>query len=247
MMDSGLLKEGERIDDLQRNGYRIIQDPEKFCFGMDAVLLAGFARLTPDDRVLDLGTGTGVLPILLSARYGGAHFTGLEIQEEMAEMAGRSVRLNSLEDRIDIVCGDIKDAAGRFGAASYTAVVSNPPYMNESHGLKNPEAAKAIARHEILCTLEDVVRAAAACLQPGGRFFMVHRPHRLPEIIESLRAARLEPKRLRMVHPYADAEARMVLIESVRGGGAWLKVEQPLVIYREPGVYTEEVYRIYGD
>ena len=247
MMDGGLLKEGERIDDLQRNGYRIIQDPEKFCFGMDAVLLAGFARLTQDDRVLDLGTGTGVIPILLAARYGGAHFTGLEIQEDMAEMAGRSVRLNALEDRIDIVCGDIRDAAARFGAASYTAVVSNPPYMNESHGLKNPEAAKAIARHEILCTLDDVVKAAAVCLQPGGRFFMVHRPHRLPEIIERLRAAKLEPKRLRMVHPYADAEARMVLIESVKGGGAWLKAEQPLIIYSEPGVYTEEVYRIYGD
>ena len=212
------LKENERIDDLQRNGYRIIQNKDKFCFGMDAVLLSGFARVNPGDRVIDLGTGTGIIPILLEAKYEGEHYTGLEIQEEMAEMAARSVRLNGLEEKIDIVKGDICRARERLGLAVFDVVTCNPPYMNDAHGLKNPELPKAIARHEVLCTLEDVVRESAGILKPGGHFFMVHRPHRLIEIISTLVKYKLEPKRMKMVHPFVDKDANMVLIEAVRGG-----------------------------
>ncbi len=240
------LKENERIDDLQRNGYRIIQNKDKFCFGMDAVLLSGFARVNPGNRVIDLGTGTGIIPILLEAKYDGEHYTGLEIQEEMAEMAARSVRLNGLEEKIDIVKGDICRARERLGLAVFDVVTCNPPYMNDAHGLKNPELPKAIARHEVLCTLEDVVRESAGILKPGGHFFMVHRPHRLIEIISTLVKYKLEPKRMKMVHPFVDKDANMVLIEAVRGGKSMIKVEPPLVVYRDVGVYTDEVYQIYG-
>lgn len=236
----------ERIDDLQRNGYRIIQKKNGFCFGMDAVLLSGFARVKAGETAVDLGTGTGIIPILLEAKTEGRHFTGLEIQEEFAKMAARSVRLNGLEDRVEIVQGDIREASRLFGKASFDVVTSNPPYMNDSHGLKNPDLPKAIARHEVLCTLEDVVREAALLLKPGGRFYMVHRPHRLAEIISVLRVYRLEPKRMKLVHPFVDKEANMVLIEAVRGGRSMIKVEAPVIVYREPGVYTDEIYTIYG-
>lgn len=240
------LKENERIDDLQRNGYKIIQNRDKFCFGMDAVLLSGFAQVRPGERVIDLGTGTGIIPILLEARYEGESYTGLEIQEEMAEMAARSVRLNGLEDKINIVKGDICRARELFGLSVFDVVTCNPPYMNDAHGLKNPELPKAIARHEVLCTLEDVVREAAGILKPGGHFFMVHRPHRLIEIISMLVMYKLEPKRMKMVHPFVDKDANMVLIEAVRGGKSMIKVEPPLVVYRDVGVYTDEIYEIYG-
>ena len=240
------LKENERIDDLQRNGYRIIQNKDKFCFGMDAVLLSGFARVNPGDRVIDLGTGTGIIPILLEAKYEGEHYTGLEIQEEMAEMAARSVRLNGLEEKIDIVKGDICRARELLGLAVFDVVTCNPPYMNDAHGLKNPELPKAIARHEVLCTLEDVVREGAGILKTGCHFFMVHRPHRLIEIISTLVKYKLEPKRMKMVHPFVDKDANMVLIEAVRGGKSMIKVEPPLVVYRDVGVYTDEVYQVYG-
>lgn len=240
------LNDNERIDDLQRNGYKIIQNRNGFCFGMDAVLLSGFASVKPGEKALDLGTGTGIVPILLEAKYQGIHYTGLEIQEEMAEMARRSVALNQLEEKITIVTGDIKEASCLFGAASFDVVTSNPPYMNDAHGLKNPDMPKAIARHEVLCTLADVVREAARLLRPGGRFYMVHRPHRLIEIITALKNYRLEPKRMKMVHPYVDKEANMVLIEAVRGGKSMIKVESPVIVYQEPGVYTDEIYTIYG-
>ena len=181
--------EDERIDDLQRNGYRIIQKKKGFCFGMDAVLLSGFAQVKEGEVAVDLGTGTGIIPILLEAKTKGKHFTGLEIQEEVAEMAGRSVRLNQLENRVDIVRGDIKEASRLFGKASFDVVTSNPPYMNDNHGLKNPELPKAIARHEVFCTLDDVCREASLLLKSGGRFYMVHRPHRLAEIITALKTA----------------------------------------------------------
>ncbi|WP_024292606.1 tRNA1(Val) (adenine(37)-N6)-methyltransferase [Lacrimispora indolis] len=240
------LKENERIDDLQRNGYKIIQNRDGFCFGMDAVLLSGFALVKPGEKAVDLGTGTGIIPILLEAKNQGLHYTGLEIQEEMAEMARRSVALNHLQEKISIVTGDIKEASRLFGGASFDVVTSNPPYMNDSHGLKNPELPKAIARHEVLCTLNDVTREAARLLRPGGRFYMVHRPHRLAEIITALKDCRLEPKRMKMVHPFVDKEANMVLIEAVRGGRSMIKVEAPVIVYKEPGVYTDEIYTIYG-
>ena len=240
------LKENERIDDLQRNGYQIIQKTDGFCFGMDAVLLSGFAQVKKGERAIDLGTGTGIIPILLEAKYEGEHYTGLEIQKEMAEMAARSVALNQLEEKVSIVLGDIKEAGRLFGLANFDVVTSNPPYMNDAHGLKNPDLPKAIARHEVLCTLEDVVREAAGLLKPGGRFYMVHRPHRLIEIITALTKYKLEPKRMKMVHPFVDKEANMVLIEAVRGGRSMIKVEAPVIVYKEQGVYTDEIYDIYG-
>ncbi len=240
------IKENERIDDLQRNGYQIIQNRDGFCFGMDAVLLSGFALVKPGEKAVDLGTGTGIIPLLLEAKNQGLHYTGLEIQEAMADMARRSVALNHLEEKISIVTGDIKEASRLFGAASFDVVTSNPPYMNDSHGLKNPELPKAIARHEVLCTLHDVTREAAKLLRPGGRFYMVHRPHRLVEIITALKSYGLEPKRMKQVHPYVDREANMVLIEAVRGGRSMIKVEAPVIVYKEPGVYTDEIYTIYG-
>lgn len=240
------LKDEERLDDLQRNGYQIIQKKDGFCFGMDAVLLSGFAAVKPGEKAIDLGTGTGIIPILLEAKYEGEHYTGLEIQDEVVEMAARSVALNHLEEKVSIVKGDIKEASRLFGAASFDVVTSNPPYMNDAHGLKNPDLPKAIARHEVLCTLDDVAREAAKLLRPGGRFYMVHRPHRLIEIITALTKYKLEPKRMKMVHPFVDKEANMVLIEAVRGGKSMIKVEAPIVVYREPGVYTQEIYDIYG-
>lgn len=240
------LKDNERFDELQRNGYQIIQKKDGFCFGMDAVLLSGFASVKEGELALDLGTGTGIIPILLEAKTAGKHFTGLEIQVEMAEMAERSVAYNHLEEKIDIITGDIKEASHLFGAASFDVVTSNPPYMNDAHGLKNPALPKAIARHEVLCTLDDVVREAARVLKPGGRFYMVHRPHRLIEIITTLTSYKLEPKRMKLVHPYVDRDANMVLIEAVRGGKSMIKVEAPIIVYKEPGVYTDEIYEIYG-
>ena len=240
------LKERERVDDLQRNGYRIIQRTDGFCFGMDAVLLSGFAMVKKGERALDLGTGTGIIPILLEAKTEGEHFSALEIQREVADMARRSVRLNGLEEKIQIVEGDIREASQIFGAASFDVVTSNPPYMNDAHGLKNPDLPKAIARHEVLCTLDDVVREASRVLKTGGRFYMVHRPHRLAEIITVLRGYKLEPKRMKMVHPFADRDANMVLIEAVKGGGVFLKMEAPVIVFKEPGVYADEIRDVYG-
>ena len=236
--------EDERIDDLQRNGYRIIQKKKGFCFGMDAVLLSGFAQVKEGEVAVDLGTGTGIIPILLEAKTKGKHFTGLEIQEEVAEMAGRSVRLNQLENRVDIVRGDIKEASRLFGKASFDVVTSNPPYMNDNHGLKNPELPKAIARHEVFCALDDVCREASLLLKSGGRFYMVHRPHRLAEIITALKTYKLEPKRMKLVHPFVDKEANMVLIEAVRGGRSMMKVEAPYTgslayIHRKFTMFTD--------
>ena len=237
---------GERIDELQRNGYRIIQNPERFCFGMDAVLLSGFARAKKQERCLDLGCGNGIIPILMEAKTEGKHFTGLEIQPEIADMAKRSVALNGLQDRIDIVEGDIKDASKIFGASSFHVVTTNPPYMTAQHGLTNVYEAKTIARHEVLCNLEDIIRESARLLMPGGRFYMVHRPFRLAEIISLMVQYRMEPKRMRLVYPYVDREPNMVLIEGLRGGKSRMTVEKPLIVYTEPGKYTDEIYDVYG-
>ena len=240
------LQENERIDDLERNGYQIIQNPDKFCFGMDAVLLSGFAKVKPQAQVLDMGTGTGIIPILLEAKTQAAHLTGLEIQEESADMARRSVLLNHLENKIDIVTGDIKEADSLFKAASFDVITCNPPYMIGQHGITNPDAPKAIARHEILCTLDDVVRNAATLLKPGGNFCMVHRPFRLAEIISVMTKYKLEPKRMRLVYPFIDKEPNMVLIEGCRGGKPRMTVEKPLIVYKEQGKYTDEIYEVYG-
>ena len=237
---------GERLDELHRNNYYIIQNPDRFCFGMDAVLLSGFAAVKPGEQAIDLGTGNGIIPILLEAKTEGRHFTGLEIQAENVDMARRSVALNDLADKISIVQGDIKDASKLFGASSFHVVTTNPPYMTGSHGLTNPNEAKAIARHEILCTLEDVIRESAKLLPPKVRFYMVHRPFRLAEIMCMMSRYGIEPKRMKLVYPFVDKEPNMVLLEGLRGGNPRITVEKPLIVYEKPGVYTREIYDIYG-
>ena len=240
------LLEKERLDDLGRKNYKIIQNPDGFCFGMDAVLLSGYAKVKKGQRVLDLGTGTGIIPILLEAKTEASHLTGLEIQEKSADMARRSVRYNDLEDKISIVTGDIKEAGSLFGAASFDVVTSNPPYMIGQHGIQNDANAKTIARHEVLCDLDDILRESAKMLKQGGRFYMVHRPFRLAEIFSKMVAYHIEPKRMRLVYPFVDKEPNMVLIEGLRGGKSRLTVEKPLIVYKEPGVYMPEIYDIYG-
>lgn len=246
MMQNNLVHENERLDELHRNGYYIIQDPKRFCFGMDAVLLSGFAKVKKGERAIDLGTGTGIIPILMEAKTEGEDFTAVEIQEESADMARRSVLYNHLEDKIKIVTGDIREAAKLFGASAFDVVTTNPPYMIGDHGLASASDAKAIARHEVLCTLEDILRESAKLLRPGGRFYMVHRPFRLAEIFSRMVEYRIEPKRMKLVYPYVDKEPNMVLIEGLRGGKSRLTVEKPLIVYKEPGVYTDEIYDIYG-
>lgn len=240
------LKPGERLDDLQIKGYEIIQSPGRFCFGMDAVLLSSFAMVKRGDRALDLGTGTGILPILLEAKNPGEHYTGLEIQEESADMARRSVAHNGLEDKIDIVTGDIKEASKIFGTAGFQVITTNPPYMIGEHGLKNENEALYIARHEALCTLDDILRESARMLKPKGRFYMVHRPFRLAEILAKMSAAGIEPKRMRLVYPHIDKEPNMVLLEGLRGGKPRMKVEPPLIVYEKDGTYTRELVELYG-
>lgn len=213
---------------------------------MDAVLLTGFAHAGKEDKLLDLGTGTGIIPILMEAKYHCAHLTGLEIQAESADMAARSVALNNLTDKIDIVTGDIKEADNIFRSASFDCITCNPPYMIGQHGITNPDALKAIARHEVLCTFEDVARQTAKLLKPGGHFFLVHRPFRLAEIMTTLVQYKLEPKRMQLVYPYVDREPNMVLLEAVRGGKSRMTVEKPLIIFQEPGVYMPEICDVYG-
>lgn len=239
------IKSHERVDDLHRNGYMLIQDPKRFCFGIDAVLLSGFARAEKGSKVLDLGTGTGVIPILMEAKNEDAHFTALEIQEESAEMASRSVALNGLEEKIDIVCGDIKEADKLFKAASFDVITTNPPYMNDGGGIKNDYGPKTIARHEVLCSLDDIARVSSKLLKFGGKLFMVHRPHRLTDIMCTLREHKLEPKVIRFVHSYADKEPTMVLVEAMRSGKPMVKVMPPLIVYGSDGKYTDEINEIY--
>ncbi len=240
------IKANERVDELGRNGYRIIQNPDRFCFGMDAVLLSDFAKVKEGDKVLDFCTGTGIIPILMEAKTKAAHFKALEIQEDSAEMARRSVSLNHLEEKIEIITGDVKEADKLFGAASFQAVTCNPPYMIGQHGLVNPDSPKAIARHEILCTLDDIIRQGARVLVPGGSFYMVHRPFRLVEIMATFTKYKLEPKRMQLVYPYVDKEPNMVLIQATKGGKSRITVEKPLIVYEKPGMYTREIIELYG-
>ena len=243
--DAVFLREGERIDDLCRGSFRLIQDPSKFCFGMDAVLLAEFAKAADGERVIDLGTGTGVIPTLMAARYPGSVYTALELNPEMADMAARSCAMNGLTDRISVIRGDIRRVTELFPRASFGVVTANPPYFKAGSGAVNDDEASTMARHEVCCTLRDVCEAAGYLLDRHGRFCMVHRPRRLPEIFAELRRVKLEPKRLRFVHPSEDREAVLVLIESEFGGNGELRVLPPLFEYAEPGVYSAEFLEIY--
>lgn len=247
-----LLKEGERLDDLQISGLKIIQSPSGFCFGMDAVLLSGFVRAKKNENILDLGTGSGILPLLLYAKTEALQIEGLEIDEESVLMARRSVAGNGIsmeegEERfIRLHKGDIKEASSIFGKGSFDIVTSNPPYMIAEHGITNPDYRKQVARHEVLCTFKDLARETALVLRPGGRFFLVHRPFRLAELLSQLVEERLEPKRLRFVHPHLDKEPNMVLVEAVKYGKSRMKIEPPLIVFNEDGSYTEELVRDYS-
>ena len=276
----------ERIDDLQRRGCRIIQRPELFCFGMDAVLLSAWAAARRGDHVLDLCSGNGIVPILMDARLseeirreGSVHFTGVEINSISVDLALRSAQMNGQSERIRFLQGDVKSlfsgddvkmkplaerdngtmTSGNLGVqgklptetleltpGSFDCVTANPPYMTADGGLKGPSDERAAARHEVLCTIGDVASAARRALKQAGHLYMVHRPHRLGDIFEALTEHDLAIKRMRMVHPFADKEANMVLIDAVKGAKSYVHVEKPLVIYRETGVYTEELKALYG-
>lgn len=241
-----LTKENERWDDLMRCGYQIIQNPDYFCFGMDAVLLSGFARVSEGETVLDLGTGNGIIPILLAAKTEGKQFIGLEIQKALLDMAKRSVIFNKLENRVSFVCGDIKEISNSFSPAKFDVVTTNPPYMMAEHGIKNENPSISIARHEIKCNLEDIIRASSYALKPKGRLYMVHRPFRLVEIFATMQKFQIEPKKMRLIYPYKDKEPNMVLIEGIKGAKSRISVESPLIVYEEKKKYTKEIIDIYG-
>lgn len=246
-MEQVIIKHHERVDDLGIGGLRIIQNPSAFCFGMDAVLLSDYAKVQKHEKkVVDLGTGTGIIPILLSAKCMAEQIIGVEIQKDMSHMAKRSVQLNNLEQRLQILNQDLKQVVPSIGAGTADVVTSNPPYMNSRGGIENPTDTKAIARHEILCTLEDVIGSAAKLLKVKGRFVMVHRPTRLVDIIDTMRKYRLEPKRMRLVYPQIHKEPNMVLIEGSKQGKPFLKIDSPLIVYDELGKFTDEIYQIYN-
>ncbi len=240
-----MLLDNERLDDLHRNNYKIIQNPKGFCFGQDAVLLSGFAKVRRGEKALDLCTGTGIIPILLEAKTMGEHFSAIEIQEVSADMALRSVRYNNLESKIDIVHGDIRNIEDYFKIQSFDVVTCNPPYMTKGTGALNDISPKAVARHEIMCDINDVFNACGKMLKFGGRVYMVHRPERLCDIFVSARKYNIEPKVLRLVQPYVYKEPNLVLLELVKGGRPSLKTEKNLIVYNADGSYTNEVYKIY--
>ncbi|OPJ55044.1 tRNA1(Val) (adenine(37)-N6)-methyltransferase [Alkalithermobacter paradoxus] len=239
------LRENERIDDLQMKGLKIIQNKDGFCFGVDAVLLANFAKIKKDAKVVDLGTGTGIIPILIAGKSKAKEIIGVEIQEEVAEMAERSVKLNNLENRITILNEDLKNLENKLETHGFHVVTSNPPYMHPE-GLKNPNDKKAISRHEIKCNLEDVIKAASRLLMPHGKFFMIHRPTRLADIITLGRKYRLEPKEIRFIHPKINKSPNIMLIHFAKDGKPELKVLNPLYVYNENGEYTDEIKEIYS-
>jgi tRNA1Val (adenine37-N6)-methyltransferase len=240
------IMENERVDDLQYKGLKLIQKRDGFCFGIDAVLLSYFAQIPKNGAVIDLGTGTGIVAVLVAAKKEPARVVGLEIQADMAGMASRSVALNGLDDRISIVNGDIRDAVQLFGPSSFDAVVTNPPYMEKGGGLLNPEDAKAISRHEILCSIEDVISVSARLLKPGGKFSMVHRPHRLVDIMYNMRKYNIEPKLMRLVHPSPGKKPNLVLVSGTKDGRIELRVQEPLYVYDSSGRYTKEIDEIYS-
>ena len=239
------VRPGERIDELGRGGLRIIQHPGRFPFSVDAVLLAHYVKVRRRDRVLDLGTGCGVIPLLLSALYPEARLTGLEVQPETAEMAARSVQMNGLEDRIRIVCGDFRQVGPLLGYEQFDVVTINPPYREPDRGRVSPVPGRAAARHGLTGDLGDAMAAAAAAVKFRGRVAVVFLAERLTDLLVTMRAARLEPKRLRLVQPRAGQPANLLLLEAVKGGGTGLTVEAPLVIYSEGQTYTAEMRRIY--
>jgi tRNA1(Val) A37 N6-methylase TrmN6 len=240
-----LINEDESLEDLQCKGLKLIQKRKGFRFGIDAVLLANFANVKQNSHVIDLGTGTGIIPLLIYAKRMPGRIVGVEIQEYLVEMAKRSILLNSAESVIEIIEGDIKNLE-LLGRATFDSVTTNPPYTKSNSGIRCESIAKDISRHEILCSLEDVIRAASSLLKPGGDFAMVHKPERLIDIACLMREYKIEPKYMQFVHPYPSKKPNILLIRGVKGGGKDLKVMDPLYVYNCDGKYSDEINRIYG-
>lgn len=240
------LMDDEAIDDLQLKGLKLIQKKDAFRFGVDAVLLSHFANIKKSFRVMDLCTGTGIIPFLLLGKYEPKKIVGLEIQTDMAEMAIRSTILNNVEERVEFINKDLKDINFLKTLEKFDAITVNPPYKLNNAGIVNSSDKLAIARHEVMCNLEDVIIASRTLLKDNGRLFMIHRPERLADIFCLMRKHKIEPKRVRMIHPNTKKAANIVLVEGQRDGGAFLKWEPPLYVYKDEGGYTEEIDIIYG-
>ena len=241
------LKENERIDDLEYKGYKIIQNSEGFCFGIDSVLLSDFSKdIKKNAEVLDLGTGTGILCILLCGKTNLYKITGVEIQEEVSDMAKRSVKLNNLEDRCNIISENILNLEKIYNKESFDVIVTNPPYKKNNTGLKNENEKKLISRHELTANLEDFIRISKNLLKDKGELYMVHRPERLVEIIYLMKKYKLEPKIIRFVSPKLGKEPNIVLIKAVKNANEFLKVEKTLYVYDENNNYTDEILKIYN-
>ncbi|WP_242631548.1 tRNA1(Val) (adenine(37)-N6)-methyltransferase [Sedimentibacter sp. zth1] len=240
-----ILKENEKIEDLQCKGLKIIQNKKWFCFGMDAVLLANFCDKKRGAKTVDLGTGTGIIPLILYAKKHVDKVYGVEIQTEVAEMAKRSIEINGLQDKIEILNIDLKEVTKYLEPNSFDIVTSNPPYKLGNSGIVNPTDQKAISRHEILCTLEDVIKNASKLLKQYGKFYLVHRPDRLVDIMCLLRQYKLEPKRIRFIHPHINDKPNMVIIQASKNANRELKFDAPLYVYNENGNFSKEVHTIY--
>ena len=241
------LKENERIDDLEYAGLKIIQNKTGFCFGIDSVLLANFAKEIKDNaEVMDIGTGTGIISILLSKKANARKIYGIEIQEEVANMAKRSVELNNLESKITIINKNIKDIFEEFMPNTMDAIVTNPPYIKVNTGAKNDDIKKLISRHEIECNLEDIVKISYKLLKSKGKFYMVHRAERIVDIFYLFRKYKLEPKKVRFIQSYVDKAPNLVLIKAIKNAGKELKIEKPLIIYKDENNYSDEVLEIYN-
>lgn len=241
-----LIRDDETLDDLQLNGIKIIQKKDTFRFGIDAVLLANFAKIKRNARVIDLCTGTGIVSFIIAGKTKASEIVGLEIQQEIADMAERTALYNNLEHRVKVMCGDLKDKKLLKEIEKADVVTVNPPYKLKNSGIINPIDRDAIARHEIYCTLEDVIAASRILLKDNGKLFMVHRPERLVDIFCLMRKYKIEPKSIRMVHPGISRTANIVLVEGQRDGGRFLKLEPPLYVHNSDGSYTDEIKKIYG-
>lgn len=241
------LKDNERIDDLQLNNLKIIQNKNGFCFGIDSILLSDFAKeISSNSKVLDLGTGTGILGILLCGKTNLSKIYGIDIQEDVCNMSSRSIKLNNLEDKFEIINRNIKDLKDIFEANSFDAIVSNPPYKKDNSGLKNESETKLISRHEITASLEDFINISSYLLKNNCSLYIVHRPERLSDLFYLLRKYNLEPKKLRLVQSYLDSKPKLILVKATKNAKSFLNVEEPLIIYNKDGSYTDEILQIYG-
>ena len=242
-----MLKENEKIDDLEYKNLKIIQNKKGFCFGIDSVLLSDFAKnIKKDAIVLDLGTGTGIISILLCGKTKLKKIIGIEVQKDVANMANRSIKLNKLESRAQILNEDIRNLSKIFPANSFDAIVTNPPYSKENTGLLSNEPTQIISRHEVMCKIEDIAKIASNLLNSNCSIYMVHRPDRIVDIIEAFKKYKLEPKIIRFVYPKINKEPNLVLIKATKGAKEFLKIEKPLVVYNQDGTYTEEILKIYN-